>query len=96
VTSASKGAYATATATGWKFQLLARTGPSMGKVAVVVGGKTVASVDLYSATAHNRQAFTVYTTKYDAARSLRFVVLGTKNAKSHGTTVDLDGLVAQQ
>lgn len=81
--------------------LVAPKGPAKGKLAVYVREKTgdawgpfvkVKTVDLYSAKTAARRAVALKTWSSVATREVRLVVTGTKNPRSKGTRVDIDGL----
>ena len=90
VTERTAGATAKFTFTGSSVTLLTRKGPSQGKVVVSVGAVSK-TVDLYSATAVNR--FKVALTGLGAGpHTLTVKVLGTRNTRSTGTSVAIDGI----
>lgn len=89
VTERTAGASAKFAFTGSSVALLTRKGPSQGKVVVSVGAVSK-TVDLYSATAVNR--FKVALTGLGAGpHTLTVKVLGTRNTRSTGTSVAIDG-----
>jgi kumamolisin len=76
---------------GSVYYLVARTGPSSGKVSVTVGGYT-RTVDLYSSSI--RQRIVIYLMSGTLAyRNVSIKALGTRNSKSKGNTVIIDGLL---
>ena len=90
--SATAGATASRGAVYGKiYYLLVRTGPSYGKATVTVGG-VARTIDLYSSTLKQR----VLAFSYGggaASRTVSVKVLGSRNSRSHGNTVVVDGLL---
>jgi hypothetical protein len=87
------GRTASITATASSFALVTRTGPDRGKARVCLDGGSCVTVDLYSKTAGLRRLAAVFTKPSPGSHTLSVKVLGTKNAKSTGTRVDVDALV---
>jgi hypothetical protein len=90
--SASRGAKAKVTFRGQQFGVVVRRGPSGGKVKVIVDGKRVDTIDLYSAKPDDRRI--VYVRNVPKGKHVvKLRPTGTRNAKSTGTAVWLDALV---
>jgi hypothetical protein len=66
-------------------------GPSFGRVGVYADGALVKTVDLYAKTLTWGYSVTLPALS-DAAHTIVVKVLGTKNAKSAGTAVAVDGI----
>lgn len=73
------------------YYLLVRTGPSYGKASVTVAGVT-RTIDLYSPTLR-QQVLAFSYGGGSASRTVMVKSLGTRNSRSHGTTVVVDGMV---
>ncbi|MGN6475533.1 MAG: S53 family peptidase [Mycobacteriales bacterium] len=86
--TAHRHASATVAATGRTYTLVARTGRSYGKLAVILFGSQVRVINLHSSSPGIKR-FRFYSAGTDANRTFRFVNLGK-------TTVDVDGLFAQR
>ncbi|HEX3899581.1 MAG TPA: hypothetical protein VHW74_10445 [Mycobacteriales bacterium] len=97
VETSTKGASATATARGRTYELLVRTGPTYGKLAVFLGNSHVGTYDLFSsAPAHTTiPIFGGIHTKAKA-RTFIFKCAGVRGTFSSGTTVALDGLAVMR
>jgi hypothetical protein len=100
--ASKKGRSATFTFTGRALSLVAPKGAARGKVLVTARTRsgtvwskwaTLKTLDLYNATTKNRALMTIKTWSGAATRQAQFVVTGTKNRRSKGTRVDLDGVV---
>jgi hypothetical protein len=89
--SGSTGRSAGRTATGRSYYLIVRTCASCGRATVTVGGLT-RTIDLYSSTTRQRVSLLVYASSASATRSVVVKPLGTRNSRSHGTAVFVDGL----
>jgi hypothetical protein len=74
--------------------IVSSRGPDRGKAKVLLDGKAVATLDLYSRTTRAKQV--VYAVSFPSAgkHTLALVALGSKNAKAKGTRVDLDAFLA--
>lgn len=75
------------------FALIGTKGPNMGKVKVEVDG-VAKTYDLYSSSAKYRQpiAYKIFANGSNT-HTIKVTVLGTKNTKSSGTNVEIDGVV---
>jgi hypothetical protein len=84
------GSKATLIFTGRRIEVLSTRGPNRGKVAVLLDGVKVATVDLYAAT--TQPAAAVFTRAFTTSgqHAVQLKVLGKKNASSNGKRVDLD------
>jgi hypothetical protein len=93
--TAKAGATASVRASGRRYLLIARTGPAYGKLAVLVGGHHVKTVNLYSPAAGHK-VIDLWGSKNTArkARTLTFRCTGNKGTFSTGFSVDVDGLDA--
>jgi hypothetical protein len=70
-------------------------GPDRGKASVSIDGGAPVTIDLYSPTKQPAQVvFATNNLKAGVQHSITVQVLGTKNALSTGTRVDLDAIVA--
>lgn len=89
----AKGAKATFTFTGRDVAWVATKGPDRGKAEVWVDGVKAKSVDLYASTQDPRK--TVFSQHWADAgeHTVEVRVLGTRNASSTGTLVDLDAII---
>jgi hypothetical protein len=91
--STKKGGYATLSFTTGTLYLVAKKGPSMGKMAIYLGGSRVGTVDLHSSTNKYRQVIklvsrsVVYGAPAPKARTVKLVNLG---VKGH-SRVEIDG-----
>ena len=74
--------------------IISTMGPDRGKAKVVLDGKAVATLDLYSRTTRAKQV--IWSVSFPSAgkHTLALVALGSKNAKAKGTRVDLDAFLA--
>lgn len=86
-TASLTGASATFNVRGKRFAMWYVAGPSNGKVAVLVNGKRVRTLDQYAPRA-SRRAVSLTGTK--AVNQVQVVVLSTKNRRSKGTKVNVD------
>lgn len=73
-----------------KIGILFFKGPSQGKARVSIDGKTRETIDLYKKS-RQFQFERTYTGLSDKKHSIKVIVLGTKNAKSDGYRVCVDG-----
>jgi hypothetical protein len=74
---------------------VATKGPDGGKARVLLDGTAIATVDLYASTSQPRKVvFSKGGLDPSVAHTLTVQVLGTKNASSSSTRVDVDGFVA--
>ncbi len=90
----TSGATSTFTFTGRNVAWVAPKSSTRGKAEVYLDGRKVATVDLYSSTALSRRV--VYAANGldpSVSHRLQIKVLGTKNASSSGTRVDVDAFV---
>jgi hypothetical protein len=89
----AKGAKATFTFTGRDVAWVVTKGPDRGKAEVWIDGVKVKSVDLYSSVEDSRK--TVFSQHWadSGAHTVEVRVLGTKNASSTGTRVDVDAFI---
>jgi subtilisin family serine protease/Tol biopolymer transport system component len=99
----TKDAYATLAFTGKSVTLIARIGPSRGKVDVYIRDKVngvwssytkVKTIDLYSSTGKNRAPLFIKSWTNASTHQVKFVSTGTKNTSSKSTSVDIDGVAA--
>jgi pseudomonalisin len=90
-TTSSKGAYATVTAAGRTYELLLRTGPSYGKLAVYFGRTRLTTIDLYARSSGYRTIR--FYSGGSATRTFSLRYTGLRNSSSRGTTITLDGLI---
>jgi len=92
--AAKTGASQTISLTASDLALVSTMGPDRGKAKVVLDGKAVATLDLYSRTTRAKQV--IYAVSFSTAgkHTLALVALGSKNAKAKGTLVDLDAFLA--
>lgn len=73
------------------------TGPAAGKASITVNGGTATTVDLYSATAAQRKIVLVSANLSPiAAHTVVVKPLGTKNAASTSTRIDIDAFVTRK
>ena len=89
----SRGAYVTATATGRSYYLNTVEGNACGEIGVYVGSRRVALLNLYSASKRNVSLHFYggsHTSK--GKRTFTFRFLDRKSSRSHGATVNIDGL----
>jgi hypothetical protein len=79
--------------TGRGIALVMTTGPNRGRAGIYLDGVLVETLDLYTPTLTFRQV--LYSASFDAsaAHTIEVRVLGTRNASSSGTRVDLDAVV---
>jgi hypothetical protein len=90
-----RNAAAAVTARGKAYSLLARVGPSYGRLRVLEGGTQIGVIDLFSR--HSSLArIRILSARSATSRRFEFVCLGKKSRASSGTTVDLDGLYVEQ
>ena len=93
--SATKNSTAGFAFAGRDVAWVATKGPNGGKARVLLDGTAIATVDLYAATSQPRKVvFGKGGLDPSVAHTLTVQVLGTKNASSSGTRVDIDGFVA--
>ena len=92
--AAKAGASQAISLTASDLAIVSTMGPDRGKAKVVLDGKAVASLDLYSRTSRAKQV--IWSVSFPAAgkHTIALVALGTKNAKAKGTRVDLDAFLA--
>jgi hypothetical protein len=95
-TASAAGAKATLTFTGKYVSWVAPKGTDRGIAEVWLDGVKVATVDLYAATAVVRREVFTKAVSATATHKLEVRVLGTKNASSTGTKVDVDAFVVLQ
>jgi len=81
---------ASLTFTGRRIEVLSTRGPDRGKVAILLDGVKVATVNLYSATLG--PAAVVFTRDFAASgtHTITLKVLGSKDGRSSGARIDLD------
>jgi hypothetical protein len=89
----AKGVKATFSFTGRDVAWVTTKGPNRGKAEVWVDGVKVKSVDLYSSTTQARRTMFVQHWPDSGPHTVEVRVLGTKNATSTGTRVDVDAFV---
>jgi hypothetical protein len=90
-----RGATATIRTRARTVQVVAPTGPNRGRVAVLVDGRRLRTVDLYSARHKARQTVaTVHGLTPQETSVVQVRVLGRKRPASDGTRVALDAFVA--
>jgi hypothetical protein len=95
IQSATKNSTAGFAFSGRNVSWVATKGPDGGKARVLLDGTAIATVDLYAATSQPRKVvFSKGGLDPGVASTLTVQVLGTKNASSSGTRVDVDGFVA--
>jgi TRAP-type uncharacterized transport system substrate-binding protein len=94
--ASAAGAKATLTFTGNYVSWVARKSSDRGIAEVWLDGVKVATVDLYSATAADRREVFTKAVSATGTHKLEVRVLGTKNASSTGTRVDVDAFVVLQ
>ncbi len=88
------GATATLSFTGRNVAWVAPKSNARGKAEVYLDGMKVATVDLYSSTALSRKVlYSANGLNPSVSHTLEIKVLGTKNASSTGTRVDVDAFV---
>jgi hypothetical protein len=92
--ASASGARAKFSFAGKHVAWVASTGSNRGKAEVWVDGVKVKTVDLYSATAQPRKMVFTKAWSTSANHTLEVRALGTKNAASTGTRVDVDAFVA--
>jgi hypothetical protein len=86
-----KGASASFTFRGTQIDWYAILGSTGGKAAIYIDGGLIGTVDLYRATAIASRIRVSGLS--DAVHTIKILVLGTKNAASHGTGVSIDRFV---
>jgi len=92
--SAARGATATIRTSAETVDVVAPTGPHRGRFAVLVNGRRVRTVDLYSAQPRQRQTVaTVHGLSPKRASVVQIRVLGTKRKASGGDRVTLDAFL---
>jgi hypothetical protein len=87
-----RGAQARVAFSGEQFAVVVRRGPSGGRLAVIVDGRRVDTIDLYAAKADQRRIIYVH----DVGRGkhvLKLRATGTGDARSSGSTVWLDSVL---
>jgi hypothetical protein len=95
VETAQQGAFATATATGRRYSLLVRTGPTYGELAVFRGTHRVATLDLFTPSpGHTTMEFFDSSAGKVRSRTFTFRFTGRKNVFASNDVVDIDGLEA--
>src|SRR5581483_11088083 len=84
-------AYARVKATGRRYDLVVRTGPSRGKLAIYLGKRRVKTINLHHATAHAK-VIRIYGSARtaDVSRTFTFRAVG----RPRGKTIDIDALYA--
>ncbi|HVW81322.1 MAG TPA: hypothetical protein VHB69_10340 [Mycobacteriales bacterium] len=93
IETSAKGATATAKARGRSYELLVRTGPSYGKLAIFQGKKRIGTYDLFSSSpAHTTIPFFGGPRTPAKVRTFTFKCTGVRGTFSSGATVALDGL----
>jgi hypothetical protein len=90
--SSAPGARARVRFEGAQYAIVARRGPSGGVLEVLVDGKPVTTVDLFSKKSDGRRVVHVGSVKR-GKHLLELRAAGTARAKSTGTTVWLDGIL---
>jgi subtilisin-like proprotein convertase family protein len=88
--ASAAGAKATFSFTGPHIAWVSAVGPDRGIAEVRVDGALKATVDLFNATQQGVRLVFVQNNIGDVAHSIEIKVLGTKNASSTGTKVDVD------
>lgn len=78
--------------TGAQFAVVARRGPDSGQVKVILGGKRVDTIDLYSPTVDNRRVVLVRNVP-PGAHVLKLRAAGTGSPESSGSDVWLDAIL---
>jgi hypothetical protein len=93
IETSAKDATATATARGTTYELLVRTGPTYGKLAVFLGNKHVGTYDLFSS-APGHTTIPIFGGAHTTAKARTFIFksTGVRGTFSSGATVGLDGL----
>ena len=93
VRARTAGASTRTSLSGRKFVLYLTMCPTCGRAGIYDGhGHRLATVDTYSARVRYRVGFTVLALSRPAARTLVVTVLSTKNARSRGHDLDVDGI----
>ncbi|MGN6473151.1 MAG: S53 family peptidase [Mycobacteriales bacterium] len=93
VQTSTTHAAAKVTASGRQYLLLARVGPTFGKIAVFRGKTRVKTIDLFKAGAgHKAIAFYGSPRAARKVRTFSFVCIGKHGAFTNKTTVNIDGL----
>ncbi|HWA65178.1 MAG TPA: hypothetical protein VG899_02260 [Mycobacteriales bacterium] len=93
IETSAKGATAVATARGTTYELLVRTGPTYGKLAIFQGPKRIGTYDLFSsAPGHTTIPFFGGIHTPAKTRTFTFKCTGVRGTFSSGTTVGIDGL----
>jgi peptidoglycan/xylan/chitin deacetylase (PgdA/CDA1 family) len=87
-----EGAVALASFTGSTFEILAATGPDLGKVSVTIDGGVPREVDLYSATEQHRAAVFSAADLAGTTHTALISWTGTKNRASTGYAIDIDAV----
>jgi hypothetical protein len=90
----SPGAEARLDFAGRSVAWVATKGPNRGKAEVWVDGRKQKTVDLYSPSSEPRKMVFAKSWATSGEHTLRIRVLGTKDAASGGTRVDVDAFVA--
>ena len=90
------GAKARRAVSGRSIALVSSRGPNRGKAAIYLDGSTRAAaiVDLYAPTTQVRRVVFARSWATWGSHTIEIRLLGTRNARSWGTRVDLDALVA--
>jgi hypothetical protein len=86
-----QGVSATRTLTGTKYEIFYVSHPAGGGFDVYVNGKRVKRVNTYSSKTMYRRVTTIGVYSTRAARSVKIVVLGSHDPRSHGNGVAFDG-----
>ncbi len=92
--AATSGARAKFSFAGKHVAWVTSTGANRGKAEVWVDGVKAATVDLYAPTAQPRKMVFTKAWSASANHTVEVRTLGTKNAASTGTRVDVDAFVA--
>ncbi|HEU0132137.1 MAG TPA: S53 family peptidase, partial [Mycobacteriales bacterium] len=90
--SATRGAYATKTTSGTKYELFYVAHPSGGYFDVYVDGVRVKRVNTYASTTAYRRVTTVATYAKRGSHTVKVVVLGSKDSRSRGYGVAFDAM----
>jgi hypothetical protein len=90
VSSDQPGASVTVQFVGTDLAWIARTGPSYGQASVTVDGGLAVTVDLYSAAIKSQKQVWASGALAMGTHTIQIVRLGTKNAASKGTAINVD------
>ena len=91
--NATAGRTSATTFTGTAVAFVTTKAKDRGKVTITLDGKVVATLDLYSATTSSRVIAWSSAALKAGSHTVTVTVLGTKNASSTGTRVDVDGFM---